>query len=148
MQNTANLQIIKNMYRQKITRFEKIVNKYQTLKNNYLQHLKQNKELNNTEIDNVILKNSKVLHQEQIQYDPSYDYDIDIINERNKEIEEIVNSINDLATMFKDLQTLIIEQSEIIDRIDYNMDCAIAKTDKGVEQLKKAEIEQKKCVIQ
>ena len=145
---TANFQIVKNMYRQKIIRFEKIVNKYQTLKTNYLQHLKSKKEFDNTNIDVLISTNIKNTQLQQMKDDTSHNVDIEIINERNKEIEEIVNSINDLATMFKDLQTLIIEQSEIIDRIDYNMDCVVAKTDKGVEQLRKAEIEQKKCVIQ
>lgn len=147
-EKSTNFQIIKNMYRQKINRFEKIVNEYQTLKSNYLQHIKSSKEFDNTEIDDIIASNLKNSQLQQIENDTTYDYEIDIINERNKEIEELVKSINDLATMFKDLQTLIIEQSDIIDRIDYNMNQVVVKTDKGVEQLKKAQIEQKKCIIQ
>lgn len=146
--SSTNLQIIKNMYRQKITRFEKIVNDYQTLKSNYLQHIKSIKEIDNIEIDALNVTNITNPQQKQMDFEINNDIDFEIINERNKEIEELVNSINDLATMFKDLQTLIIEQSEVFDRIDYNMDQAVIKTDKGVEQLKKAEVEQKKCIIQ
>ena len=43
---------------------------------------------------------------------------------KSKEIQRLVGSINDLAVIFKDLSTLVIEQGTILDRIDYNIEQA------------------------
>jgi syntaxin 16 len=45
-----------------------------------------------------------------------------LINEREKEINEIVKSIHTLASIFKDLQTMVIDQGTVLDRIDYNIE--------------------------
>jgi len=61
------------------------------------------------------------------------------LRKREQEISHIVNSIEDLNTIFKDLAHMVSEQGEIVDRIDYNIENASIKIEAGLEQLKKAE---------
>jgi syntaxin 16 len=63
----------------------------------------------------------------------------DLLVKRDKEISTLVNSINELATIFKDLQTLVLEQGTILDRIDFNIDSAVQSTKKAADELKKAD---------
>ncbi|RQM11789.1 hypothetical protein KXD40_002881 [Peronospora effusa] len=75
----------------------------------------------------------------------------DVINERDQEIQRIATSITELATIFKELAVLVIDQGTILDRIDYNMEQVVEQTEKGIEELEKAEETQKnsrplKCI--
>lgn len=64
--------------------------------------------------------------------------------EREKEISQIVESVNDLAQIMKDLSVLVIDQGTIVDRIDYNLENVAASVEQGVNQLERAEKTQKK----
>ncbi|KAJ3415018.1 hypothetical protein HDV05_005663 [Chytridiales sp. JEL 0842] len=44
------------------------------------------------------------------------------ITEREREINEIVKSINGIAEVFKEINQLVIDQGTILDRIDYNIE--------------------------
>ena len=55
------------------------------------------------------------------------------------EIIKIAQSINDLATIFRELSVLVIEQGTILDRIDYNIEQTMVKVQDGRQQLEKAE---------
>jgi syntaxin 16 len=77
-----------------------------------------------------ILENG--LSQEQINQMDNIRRDADL---REKEIIKIAQSINELATMFRELSILIVEQGSILDRIDYNIDQAQVKVAKGKSEL-------------
>ncbi|KAI8531648.1 hypothetical protein RHMOL_Rhmol11G0152600 [Rhododendron molle] len=57
--------------------------------------------------------------------------------EREREIQQVVESVNDLAQIMKDLSVLVIDQGTIVDRIDYNIQNVAATVDEGFKQLQK-----------
>lgn len=59
--------------------------------------------------------------------------------EREREIFQIVESVNELQQIMRDLSSLVIDQGTIVDRIDYNVQNVAASVDQGVKQLQKAE---------
>lgn len=67
-----------------------------------------------------------------------------VIEEREEEIQKVVQSITDLSEIFRDLSSIVVEQGTVLDRIDYNVENAVTKTDDGLKQLRKAEEYQKK----
>merc|ERR1712083_1045252 len=72
--------------------------------------------------------------------------------QRNEEICQIASSISDLNTIFKELAVLVIDQGSILDRIDYNIDQAVHKSQEANDQLRRAERAQKnnramKCIF-
>lgn len=67
-----------------------------------------------------------------------------MVEEREREIRQIVQSISDLNEIFRDLAGMVVEQGTVLDRIDFNVEQACVKTDEGLKQLQKAEQYQKK----
>jgi syntaxin 16 len=68
------------------------------------------------------------------------------LQRRDNELNELLNSVNDLAQIFKDMQTLVMEQGSILDRIDYNIDIASTNVTSGKNSIVKAnEYHKKNC---
>ena len=65
-------------------------------------------------------------------------------DDREKEIIHLVQSINDLASLFQELNMLVIEQGTILDRIDYNVEQTLVKVQEGNIELRKADDYSKK----
>ena len=60
------------------------------------------------------------------------------LQNRDNELNQLLNSVNDLAQIFKDMQSLVMEQGSILDRIDYNIDIAATNVTTGKKSLVKA----------
>uniref|UniRef100_A0A7S1NQ25 t-SNARE coiled-coil homology domain-containing protein n=1 Tax=Eutreptiella gymnastica TaxID=73025 RepID=A0A7S1NQ25_9EUGL len=58
-----------------------------------------------------------------------------VINERDLELQHIYSSIVDLHEVFKDLNALVIDQGTLLDRIDYNIEETKKQVMKANEQL-------------
>uniref|UniRef100_A0A8C8ILT3 Syntaxin-16 n=1 Tax=Oncorhynchus tshawytscha TaxID=74940 RepID=A0A8C8ILT3_ONCTS len=67
-----------------------------------------------------------------------------MVEEREREVRQIVQSISDLNEIFRDLAGLVVEQGTVLDRIDFNVEQSCVKTEEGLKQLQKAEQYQKK----
>ena len=63
---------------------------------------------------------------------------------RDQEVVKIIESVNELATIMKDLSVLVIDQGTILDRIDYNVEQVATSVQEGVKQLEAAEKTQKR----
>ncbi|CAN1858886.1 SYP43 [Linum perenne] len=59
--------------------------------------------------------------------------------EREREIQQVVESVNELAQIMKDLSVLVIDQGTIVDRIDYNVQTVATTVEKGLKQLQKVQ---------
>ncbi|WZN61051.1 syntaxin [Chloropicon roscoffensis] len=66
-----------------------------------------------------------------------------LVAEREKDIQSIVRSVEELATIMRDLSVLVIDQGSVVDRIDYNMEQVATHVEEGVKELVKAEKHQK-----
>lgn len=55
------------------------------------------------------------------------------IIQREKEIAELAKGIIELADIFKELQTMVIDQGTMLDRIDYNIENMVSHV-KGAEK--------------
>jgi len=70
----------------------------------------------------------------------------DIARERDEDVNRLIDTINELSHLFKQMNHLVIEQGTIVDRIDYNLESAVTHVAKGKEQLRKAHTYQRsKC---
>lgn len=91
------------------------------------------------DIDDVSFERGLTREQMQLVDDNSK-----MVETRESEIQSVVKSITELSEIFQDLGNIIVEQSSIIDRIDYNIENTVQQTETGLKELKKAEEYQKK----
>ena len=92
---------------------EKYIQKYQEL-NGYEESFFNINNTNNTNyLDSIETFQSHVFNSNNKKK-------IDITKERNKEIDKMVNTVNELKNIFQDVSNMVISQGTILDRIDYN----------------------------
>ena len=66
--------------------------------------------------------------------------------ERDREVMKILESVQDLGAVMKDLSALIIDQGTLLDRIDYNCQAVAVAVEQGRKELVQAEKSQKQSV--
>jgi syntaxin 16 len=69
-----------------------------------------------------------------------------VIIQREQEIEEIAHGIIELANIFQDLQSLVIDQGSMLDRIDYNVEKMAVDVKEAARELEAATTYQRRSL--
>jgi syntaxin 16 len=80
--------------------------------------------------------------QQRIRHDPNEA----IILQREREIEDIAQGIIELANIFQELQTMVIDQGSMLDRIDYNVERMATDVKEAAKELKVASGYQRRSI--
>merc|ERR1712137_367700 len=81
--------------------------------------------------------------QDLMLMENNLDLQDDIIAEREKGIAEIQGNMLEINEMFRDLNTIVIEQAPLVDSIENHIEHARFDVEKGVEEIEKASTHQK-----
>ncbi|XP_057493083.1 syntaxin-43-like isoform X2 [Actinidia eriantha] len=143
--------IRKNVQRSLATDLQSLSTELRKKQSTYLKRLRQQKE-GSDGIDLEMNLNGNHTRREDDDFDDMGFTDHQMAKlrkseaftaEREKEIQQVVESVNELAQIMKDLSVLVIDQGTIVDRIDYNIQNVAASVEEGLKQLQKAERTQK-----
>lgn len=153
----ADKRLIKNVVSNLATALQDLTTDFRKNQNLYLKKIQSRKERSNMLFDTSQYSTSSALMTEDIEYDED-DANLlnlkqdqlkvnrvnkQLLNEREKEINHVVKSIQDLNEVFKDLATMIVDQGTVLDRIDYNIEKVSTHVDTGLVELQKAQKHQK-----
>ncbi|XP_062145210.1 tlg2p-like protein a isoform X2 [Alnus glutinosa] len=144
--------IRKNVQRSLATDLQNLSMDLRRKQSTYLKRLQQQKEgPDGVDLEMNLSGNKSRLEDDEFNDMSINDYQMrklkkseQITGEREREIQQVVQSVNDLAQIMKDLSVLVIDQGTIVDRIDYNIQTVAVSVDEGLKQLQKAERTQKK----
>ena len=107
-----------NMYQNLLNRLAETT---RALQINEEKKKKKYQEFNGVEDSFFNINNYDSIETNQTQNFRSIDTKkLDVNKERNKEIDQIVKTVNDLKEIFMDVSEMVISQGTILDRIDYN----------------------------
>ncbi|KAF2107168.1 t-SNARE affecting a late Golgi compartment protein 2 [Lophiotrema nucula] len=80
--------------------------------------------------------------QQRLRHDPNEA----LIAQREREIEDIAQGIIELANIFQELQTMVIDQGSMLDRIDYNVERTATDVKEAAKELNVASGYQKRSI--
>ena len=134
--NATNVQIKQNMKQNIITKLNDFTKKFklnQELYNNKFQDFVIDEEMANKSFS--IRKNEEKNSKDFLSTQENNDQ----LQRRDEDLTNLLKSVNELAQIFKDMQTLVMEQGTILDRIDYNIDIASSNISQGKKNITKAD---------
>lgn len=156
--NSAKAQMRLNLYQTHVRRFHSIMNEYKAASNAIRTEYKNiekrqlkyavGPELKEEELDRIVEQGktqeviSKAMESENVEDLKEIVADIE---ERHDRVVQLAASVEELATLFKDLATLVDLQQESLDVIEGRILQAKDYTERGESELRQAEDYQKKA---
>ena len=139
LNNLNSKQIKQNMKQNIITKINEFTKKF-----------KLNQELYNNKFNDFVIdedianKSFSMKKNEEEENKNSNDFlstqeNYSQLRKRDQDLTNLLNSVNELAQIFKDMQTLVMEQGTILDRIDYNIEVASTNISKEKKNITKAD---------
>ena len=122
-------QIKDNMRQYLLSNLASFTKKFKTHQENYYYKYT---EINKGEDNINSVKQGNVFMQENINKN-------NILEQRNKEMNSLLKSINELSEMFKEVEKMVFQQGTILDRIDYNINLIQDNSQKAHMQIIKAD---------
>lgn len=110
-----------------------------TIQNPYTDPSLMDSEMDRTSAQSTLLQTKQKQHRPQQTglHDAT-------IAQREREIEQIAQGIIDLSNIFQELQTMVIDQGTMLDRVDYNVERMANDVKEADKELKVATTYQKK----
>ncbi|AOA64120.1 t-SNARE [Komagataella phaffii CBS 7435] len=150
--------ICDNLKKNLAAKTQDLSKKFRKLQNNYIKYLKQDDfqapqkqnvmdEWDDSDAVNIesyskqAMQQSSALLQEQEQTEGINDQ---LIQRREKEIYKIAQGVVEISTIFKELETMVIDQGTILDRIDYNLENVVVDLKQSNKELLKGQKHQKR----
>lgn len=155
------LAIIENYKKSYAVRIQESLLIFRNLQNNYIKFLRDDDEDNGDDTRQLLSGNSankvalleenssniesysrNVLQQaqQQIQNNPNSL----LLASREREISKLAMGILEISTIFKEMETLVVDQGSMLDRIDYNLSNAVEDLKQSDKELIKAQGYQKR----
>ncbi|KAL9265955.1 Syntaxin-43-like protein [Drosera capensis] len=125
----------KNVQRSLATDLQNLSMELRKKQSSYLKRLRQQKEGQ----DGIDLEMNLNGSKSRIEDEDLDDLGFNEIQLAKVKKNEVVESVNELAQIMKDLSVLVIDQGTIIDRIDYNIQNVAVSVEEGFKQLQKVE---------
>lgn len=165
--STDELAIIENYKKTYAVRIQESLLVFRNLQNNYIKFLRDDDDDNDDDSRQLLAgssanrvalleENSSSIEsysrqalqqaQQQIQNNPNSQ----ILASREREISKLAMGILEISTIFKEMETLVVDQGSMLDRIDYNLSQAAEDLKQSDKELIKAQSYQKrttKCKI-
>jgi syntaxin 16 len=136
-----NLQIKQNLKQNVLTKLNEFTKKFKI--NQELYSSKFNDLVCDEDLANVSMRNKDADVRKSNDFLETQENN-EQLRKRDNELNNLLDNVNELAQLFKDMQTLVMEQGTILDRIDYNIDIASTNVTAGKRNIVKAEEYQKK----
>ncbi|PIK63041.1 putative syntaxin-16 isoform X3, partial [Apostichopus japonicus] len=150
--------VAKNVMSSLATQVQDLSFKFRKSQSAYLKRMQGREERSKQFFDNHLnlREDSAIMTEENMEEDlifdkgftdtqvQAVDQNSQLIEQREREVSHIVQSISDLNEIFRDLANMVVEQGTVLDRIDYNVETTATKVEEGLHQLQKAQKYQKK----
>lgn len=141
----VELQIRRNLQKRFAAPLQELSASFRKKQKAYLDKLQEQRETYSGEAESGV---STLVDVEEAQSSEGYDTGFSetqlltvesataLAEERTRELRRVAENVNDLATLVKDIASLVVDQGTVLDRVDYNLEEVKLKTNAAVRELR------------